>query len=92
MDRDLIVEPWLDRCKSFIESSLPAPDLHRVACPTLLVWGARDNLVPLEDGFQYARRLRSPLRILPACGHLVVGEQPRELAHVVQQFLASPPD
>lgn len=70
----------------------PRPDLHRVACPTLLVWGARDNLVPLEDGFQYARRLRSPLRILPACGHLVVGEQPRELAHVVQQFLASPPD
>jgi pimeloyl-ACP methyl ester carboxylesterase len=66
----------------------PRPDLHRVACPTLLVWGARDNLVPLEDGFQYARRLGSPLRVLPACGHLIVGEQPRELAQAVQRFLA----
>jgi pimeloyl-ACP methyl ester carboxylesterase len=66
----------------------PRPDLHRVACPTLLVWGARDNLVPLEDGFQYARRLGSPLRVLPACGHLIVGEQPRELARAVQRFLA----
>ena len=29
-------------------------------CPVLVLWGARDRQVPLEDGFEYARRLRAP--------------------------------
>lgn len=66
----------------------PRPDLDRVTCPTLLVWGARDSLVPLEDGFEYARRLRCPLRVVPAAGHLVVGEAPGACAALVEDFLA----
>lgn len=65
----------------------PRPDLEHVACPTLLVWGARDRLVPLEDGFEYARRLRAPIRTLPAAGHLLIGEQPRECAAILERFL-----
>jgi pimeloyl-ACP methyl ester carboxylesterase len=65
----------------------PRPDLDRIACPALLVWGARDRLVPLEDGFEYARRLRCPLRVVPGAGHLVVGEAPEECAAHVEGFL-----
>jgi pimeloyl-ACP methyl ester carboxylesterase len=65
----------------------PRPDLDRVRCPALLVWGARDRLVPLKDGFEYARRLRAPIRVLPACGHLVVGELAEPCAEVVEGFL-----
>jgi pimeloyl-ACP methyl ester carboxylesterase len=65
----------------------PRPDLGRVSCPTLLLWGARDRLVPLADGFEYARRLGAPIRVLPAAGHLLVGEQPAECAAVIGQFL-----
>jgi pimeloyl-ACP methyl ester carboxylesterase len=65
----------------------PRPDLDRVTCPVLLVWGARDRLVPLRDGFEYARRLRAPIRALPAAGHLVVGEQPGAVAALVGEFL-----
>jgi pimeloyl-ACP methyl ester carboxylesterase len=65
----------------------PRPDLDRVRCPALLVWGARDRLVPLKDGFEYARRLRAPIRVLPACGHLVVGELAEECADVLVSFL-----
>ena len=65
----------------------PRPDLDRVRCPVLLLWGARDRLVPLEDGFEYARRLRAPIRTLPAAGHLVVGERPEEVAQLVEEFL-----
>jgi pimeloyl-ACP methyl ester carboxylesterase len=65
----------------------PRPDLDRVRCPVLLVWGARDRLVPLKDGFEYARRLRAPIRVLPASGHLVVGELPAACAAALEGFL-----
>jgi 3-oxoadipate enol-lactonase len=70
----------------------PRPDLGGVRCPTLIVWGARDRLIPLEDGFEYARRLRCPLRALPAAGHLLVGECPAELAALVEEFLRTRQD
>ena len=69
----------------------PRPDLDRVGCRTLLVWGARDRLVPLADGFEYARRLRAPIRTLAASGHLVVGE-PRPLRRGVEGFLETTGD
>jgi pimeloyl-ACP methyl ester carboxylesterase len=65
----------------------PRPDLERVRCPVLLLWGARDRLVPLADGFEYARRLRAPIRVLPAAGHLLVGEQPEACAEILEGFL-----
>jgi pimeloyl-ACP methyl ester carboxylesterase len=65
----------------------PRPDLQDVRCPVLLVWGARDRLVPLVDGFEYARRLRAPIRVLPAAGHLLVGERPEECAAILEGFL-----
>jgi len=65
----------------------PRPDLDHVRCPVLLLWGSRDRLVPLADGFEYARRLRAPIRTLPAAGHLLVGEQPHACAEILEQFL-----
>jgi 2-hydroxy-6-oxonona-2,4-dienedioate hydrolase len=65
----------------------PRPDLERVHCPVFLLWGARDRLVPLDDGFEYARRLRVPIRVLPAAGHLLVGEQPEACALLLEGFL-----
>lgn len=64
-------------------------ELHEIACPALVVWGARDRLVPLEVGFEYARRLRAPLRVLPAAGHLLIGEYPDECARLVDDFLGT---
>lgn len=65
----------------------PRAYLDRVRCPALVVWGARDRLTPLEDGFELARLLPAPLRILPATGHLVIGECPRECAALVLAWL-----
>jgi pimeloyl-ACP methyl ester carboxylesterase len=65
----------------------PRPDLDHVRCPVLLLWGSRDRLVPLVDGFEYARRLRAPIRTLPAAGHLLVGEQPHACAEILVDFL-----
>jgi len=67
----------------------PREDLHRVACPCLCLWGACDNWVPLQDGIEYARRLRAPLRTIADCGHLLIGERPDAVVHAVEEFLAS---
>jgi pimeloyl-ACP methyl ester carboxylesterase len=70
----------------------PRPYLRHVSCPAVVVWGARDRLTPLEDGFELARGLRAPLRTLPAAGHLLVGEWPEECARLVLDFLGTSGD
>ena len=64
----------------------PRHDLERVRCPVLLLWGARDRQVPLEDGFEYARRLHAPLRVIADCGHLLIGERPEVCARAALEF------
>jgi pimeloyl-ACP methyl ester carboxylesterase len=66
----------------------PRRDLDRVRCPVLLLWGARDRQVPIEDGFEYARRLSAPLRAIADCGHLLIAERPDVCARAVLEFLA----
>lgn len=50
--------------------------LGAVRCPALVLWGARDVQLPVEDAFEIARRLRAPLRVVAGCGHLVIVERP----------------
>jgi pimeloyl-ACP methyl ester carboxylesterase len=66
----------------------PRADLDRVGCPVLLLWGARDNQLPVGDAFEYARRLRAPLRTIADCGHLLIAERPVACAHAIEEFLA----
>lgn len=66
----------------------PRLELDRVQCPCLCLWGTRDNWVPLADGFEYARRLRAPLRTIADCGHLLIGERPEVVLRALRAFLA----
>jgi len=63
-------------------------DLDRVACPSLVLWGARDNQLPVDDAFEYARRLGAPLRVIADCGHLLIGERPAACADAIMGFLS----
>jgi len=69
-------------------ASDPRSDLDRVRCPCLCLWGASDNWVPLQDGMEYARRLRAPLRTISDCGHLLIGERPAAVISAVREFVA----
>ncbi len=66
----------------------PREYLRHVSCPALVVWGARDRLTPLEDGFELARGLAAPLRVLPAGGHLLLAEYPEECAELLLDLLS----
>jgi pimeloyl-ACP methyl ester carboxylesterase len=68
------------------DPKLPAR-LHRVQCPTLLLWGENDRLVPPAYGREYAKHL--PLaqwQTIPACGHLPMFEKEAEFVEAVRRF------
>lgn len=67
----------------------PRAELDRVACPCLCLWGASDNWVRPEDGMEYARRLRAPLRTIAGCGHLLIGERPDACLAAIEDFADS---
>ena len=54
----------------------PRRDLGQLTCRVVVLWGARDAQLPLDDAFEYARRLRAKLRLVADCGHLVIVERP----------------
>lgn len=54
----------------------PRRDLGAISCPAVVLWGARDPQLPLDDAFEYARRLGAKLRLVADCGHLVIVERP----------------
>ena len=62
-------------------------ELGNLRCPVLVLWGARDNQLPIGDAFEFARRLRAPLRVIADCGHLLIGERPDICAEAIETFL-----
>jgi len=72
----------------------PIPDrgltkrLHRVAAPTLVLWGDADRANPLVYAEEWQRRIKgSALRVVPG-GHMVLHESPETVARALQEFLA----
>ena len=65
----------------------PRVDLGAVGCPCVVLAGARDRMVPVADAIEYARRLRAPLRIVPDCGHLVIGERPDACVEAITELM-----
>jgi cis-3-alkyl-4-acyloxetan-2-one decarboxylase len=70
-------------------ASDPRTELDRVGCPCLCLWGATDSWVRLEEGMEYARRLRAPLRAIAGCGHLLIGERPDACLAAIRGFVDS---
>jgi pimeloyl-ACP methyl ester carboxylesterase len=67
----------------------PRLELDRVTCRCLCLWGASDRWVRLDDGMEYARRLRAPLRAIAGCGHLLIGERPDACIAAIDDFVDS---
>ena len=56
--------------------------------PTLLVWGERDDVVPLDEGRALAKRLRARLEVLPGASHACYLDQPERFHALLLEFLA----
>jgi esterase len=65
-----------------------ADGLARVTCPTLVVRGAESDVFHEEDGERLAQRLPDGRFItIPRAGHTVQGDNPKDLAAALHDFL-----
>jgi pimeloyl-ACP methyl ester carboxylesterase len=64
-----------------------ASRLHRVNCPTLLLWGEHDRLVPPAFGRAYQKYLpHAQLKLIASCGHMPMFEKEQEFVETVANF------
>ncbi len=64
-----------------------ASRLQRVRCPTLLLWGAEDRLVPPAFGEAYKKHLpQAEMKLIPNCGHLPMFEREKEFVEAITLF------
>jgi 4,5:9,10-diseco-3-hydroxy-5,9,17-trioxoandrosta-1(10),2-diene-4-oate hydrolase len=65
--------------------------LPELTTPTLVIWGARDYLLPVQQARTAVKMLpHGELSVFPDCGHLPHVEQPDRFAAVLGDWLAVP--
>lgn len=75
------------RAEDFLETKAA-----EIRVPVELVWGEEDGVLPLDYGRRLASLLpRARLHPLPRCGHMPQVHCPRELARLLLDLLATPP-
>lgn len=64
------------------------PLLPQIVAPTLIVWGARDGLIPVENGHELRRSIEgSRLLVIPRAYHNCMVDRPAEFNAAVLRFL-----
>ncbi len=74
---------------------LPPPDADKleksyknISVPTLIIWGEKDKLVPLELGKRFHKEIKnSKIVVFENCGHVPQEEKPKETAEEILKFL-----
>ena len=67
--------------------------LTEIACPTLIVWGADDRLVPVRDAHELERLIPDARKVIyPDTGHVAMLERPTAFNALVRAFLAEAPN
>jgi pimeloyl-ACP methyl ester carboxylesterase len=63
--------------------------LGRIGCPTLIVWGAEDHLVPVRDADEFERLIPGARKVVwPETGHVAMLERPVAFNALVEGFAA----
>jgi pimeloyl-ACP methyl ester carboxylesterase len=66
--------------------------LGEIACPTLIVWGSEDKLVPVSDADEFERLIPNARKVVWAqTGHVAMIERPAAFNRLLAAFLAEEP-
>ena len=61
--------------------------IQQVACPTLIIWGEQDQIVPREHADRFKRDIKgSELVVFDPCGHVPMMERPEDTKREVVRF------
>jgi pimeloyl-ACP methyl ester carboxylesterase len=65
--------------------------LGEIACPTLIIWGAEDRLVPVQDADEFEWLIPDSRKLIyEDTGHLPMVERPERFNADVRAFLDKP--
>jgi pimeloyl-ACP methyl ester carboxylesterase len=69
-----------------------AKRLHRIACPTLILWGEQDRVIPVGYARRFAEGISGKAHVatIAGAGHLADLDTPAVVADAVLEFLAAP--
>lgn len=71
-----------------LTTAVPPSESGTITAPTLIIWGERDELLPLPDGHLLAEAIPgSRLVVYQDTGHLVLWEQPQRVATDLVDFV-----
>jgi 4,5:9,10-diseco-3-hydroxy-5,9,17-trioxoandrosta-1(10),2-diene-4-oate hydrolase len=63
--------------------------LGHIGCPTLVVWGTEDHLVPVRDADEFERLIPGARKVVwPETGHMAMLERPAAFNALVEAFAA----
>lgn len=66
--------------------------LGEIACPTLIVWGEKDRIVPVRDAAELERRIPDTRKVIyPDTGHLAMIERPTQFNAELRAFIEEEP-
>jgi pimeloyl-ACP methyl ester carboxylesterase len=67
--------------------------LPEISCPTLIIWGSEDMLVPDSDAGKFERLIPNARKIvMEDTGHSAMMERPQTVNELIVEFLAETPD
>ena len=82
-------EAFVRQERAIIGRADSRPDLARIACPTIVMAGADDQLMPREIHAEQAAGIRgAELCVVDDCGHLSTIEQPAKVNAALRRWLA----
>ena len=83
-------QAFIDRAKTDfkLDEKINTDRLKSIQTPTLLIWGAKDLWIPLDNGKRMNRILvNSKLEVLENSGHVPMEENPKESLELLKNFL-----
>ena len=80
---------FLDALNSIAEYDY-SQRVPNISCPTLIIWGADDEIVPVRDAHEYERMIPGARKLIfEDTGHLPILERPTRFNRVLEEFLAA---
>jgi len=65
-------------------------DLNKISAPTLILWGAQDELIPVAAGHKMNSLIKgSRLVVIEKCGHVPQEEMPAQVVTEITGFIKS---